>query len=215
MQPGVRPHRCAFFGTPFAWEVLHMLTHASTLSQPLLWTPTHGDLSLGLASHTSPNPTAPSKLEIGGMQPGVRPARCAFSARPLREGCSTCSCAACVRIRVPCLASPGPATRRVPGRVARACRRRRRRRKRCGGVHVPRRLTRASIGGLRGLRAHALFAERRGHLSPLARTGGRFRAAQAARQQGGKAARSRRATRASSRGPADLPSRWCRSSTHS
>ena len=39
MQPGVRPHRCAFFGTPFAWEALHMHTHASTLSQPLLWTP--------------------------------------------------------------------------------------------------------------------------------------------------------------------------------
>ena len=87
-----------------------MLTHASTLSQPLLWTPTHGDLSLGLASHTSPNPTAPSKLEIGGMQPGVRPARCAFSARPLREGCSTC-------VRVPCLASLGRAALQVPGRL--------------------------------------------------------------------------------------------------
>ena len=53
-----------------------------------------------------------------------------------------------------------------------------------GGVDVLRRRTRASIDGLRGRRAAALRAGRRGHLSPLAR--GRPDLSVGVRQQGGR-----------------------------
>ena len=86
MQPGVRPNRCAFFrhalcvgGAPHAHACVNPCSNPVGVGVPCL------------ASHTLPNPTAPTKLEIGGMQPGVRRRRCAFSARPSRGMCSKCA----------------------------------------------------------------------------------------------------------------------------
>ena len=134
-------------------------------------------------------------METGGMQPGVRPARCAFSASPVRRRCSTCS-----RMRNPLNSSP---VFSLPGT--------------CNAVRASQGASRAPVvvGGddvsgvaacmcpaaspaLPSVASVASERERRGHLSPLARTGDRTRA-QAARRHGGTAARRHARARAERR----------------